>query len=45
VVLARFRGGKQASWKNLDQVWNLVGDKAAFQEYIKNEVAAFTGKS
>ena len=43
VVLVRYRDGKQVEWKNLDKVWNLLGDKVAFQDYITGEVKAFIG--
>ncbi len=43
VVLVRYRDGKQVEWKNLDKVWNLLGDKVAFQDYITGEVKAFLG--
>jgi len=39
VVLARMNGGQIDDWKRLDEVWALVGDKAAFAEYIRNEVS------
>ena len=41
VVLVRYRGGKQVRWKNLDQVWNLLGNKTAFHNYIVREVDSF----
>ena len=45
VVLVRYRDGKQVAWKNLDEVWNLLGDKTAFQNYVVDEVNAFFGES
>jgi hypothetical protein len=45
VVLVKMKDGKQVSWKNLDKVWSLLGDKIAFKKYITDEVTAFTGKS
>ena len=42
--LVRYRDGKQVAWKNLEKVWSLLGDKAAFQEYITHEVDAFIGE-
>ena len=45
VVLVRYRNGKQVVWKNLDQVWILLGDKTAFQDYIVKEVDAFIKES
>ena len=44
VVIVRYRDGKQVAWKNLEKVWSLLGDKAAFQEYITHEVDAFIGE-
>ncbi len=37
VVLVKMAGGKQVAWKNLDQVWPLVGDKPAFLAYVQKE--------
>ena len=41
VILAEFRDGRPFRWKNLDKVWDLLGDKAAFQAYVADEAAAF----
>ena len=41
VVLSRRRGGREVDWKNLDRIWDLVGDKDAYVAYIRDEVAAF----
>ena len=43
IILVHYRNGIQADWKNLDQIWNLVGDKAAFQNYISGEMKSFLG--
>ena len=45
VVLVRYRDGKQVEWKNLDQVWNFLGDETAFKEYVVSEVNAFVKES
>lgn len=45
VVLVRYRDGKQVEWKNLDQIWDLLGDKVAFQDYIVKEVNSFVQES
>lgn len=37
VVIAEFEGSEQKRWKNLGQVWQLVGDEQAFLKYIQNE--------
>lgn len=41
VVLSDLVKGKQVRWKNLDKIWEYLGDKAAFQAYIRDEVAAY----
>ncbi len=41
VVLSDLADGKQIHWKNLDKIWEHLGDKAAFQAYIREEVAAY----
>ncbi len=38
VVLVRVENGKQARWKNLEGVWDLVYDKDAFVAYIRTEI-------
>ncbi|NUM52359.1 MAG: hypothetical protein HUU46_01825 [Candidatus Hydrogenedentes bacterium] len=40
IVLSRIAGGKQTRWKNLDKVWDLVYDKTAFIDYVRNEIRA-----
>jgi hypothetical protein len=37
VVLARMKAGQIQDWKRLDEVWALVGDKAAFATLIRKE--------
>ena len=41
VVLAEFRGGIQARWKNLAEVWDRTGDRADFVGYVQRELADF----
>lgn len=45
VVLVKMRNGKQVAWRNLDRVWQLLGDKARFQKYITEEVKKFVEKA
>ncbi|HEY3414117.1 MAG TPA: nitrophenyl compound nitroreductase subunit ArsF family protein [Armatimonadota bacterium] len=40
VVLSDVRNGKEAKWKNLDKVWTLLRDEAAFKSYVRDEVKA-----
>jgi hypothetical protein len=41
VILSRVTEGKETEWKNLDQIWKLVGDKEEFVSYVQMEVANF----
>lgn len=41
VVVVEIKNGKQVRWKNLEQIWNLLGDKAAFIGYVQKEVGAY----
>ena len=41
LVLVKTRGGEQEDWRNLDRVWELVGDEAEFKAYVEAEVTAF----
>jgi hypothetical protein len=44
VVLVRIVNGKQQSYKILNDVWELVGDKARFQAYVDKEVRGYLAK-
>lgn len=41
LVLVKIRDGKQAAWKNLKRIWELVRDKRAFVTYVQNEVGSY----
>jgi len=41
VVLVRPKAGKQADWKNLPKVWELLNDKDKFVRYIQEETRAW----
>lgn len=41
LVVAKIKGGRQVEWKNLERVWELVGDKSAFLKYVQNEVRQY----
>ena len=45
IVIVKIQNGKQTQWKNLDRIWELVGDKAVFVKYIIDEVAMYLGAS
>ncbi len=45
VVIALFKNGKQSDWKRLDQVWQLVGDREAFINYVQSETRSLLEQS
>jgi hypothetical protein len=40
VIVSTQKDGKEASWKNLDQIWTLIGDQTQYMDYIRKEVRA-----
>lgn len=44
VVLAKFKDGKQVAWKGLPEVWEHVGNKTAFVDFVQNSLRIFTGE-
>ena len=44
VVLVHIADGRQQSYKILNDVWELVGDKAKFQAYVDKEVRGYLAK-
>jgi len=44
VILVKYKADKQVEWKNLQKIWELVGDKPAFLEYVQNEVRSYLEK-
>jgi hypothetical protein len=43
VVLARFQEGKQVTWKGLPEVWEHVGNKRAFVDFVQTSLQQFAG--
>ena len=41
LIVARVAGGKVAEYKNLTEIWAKVRDKAAFVEYVRNNVKSY----
>lgn len=37
VVVQKYAGGKALNWSRLDKVWQLLGDKDAFMNYVADE--------
>ncbi len=45
LVVASYVGGKQTAWKNLTLVWEYVGDRDKFFQYLKDETAKFLSET
>ena len=43
VVLVELADGEQVRWKNLEQIWDLVGDRPTYLQYIRDNTEAFLG--
>ena len=43
LVVADVQNGRQKQWKNLQCIWELVGDKEAFLRYVQQEVREYLG--
>jgi len=41
IVVAEERGGKILRWKNLDKIWELLGNEGAYTNYVTEGVRAF----
>jgi hypothetical protein len=41
LVLVKVRDGKQVEWRNLEKVWDLVGDKNKFEKYVQTNVREY----
>ncbi|HNX90963.1 MAG TPA: nitrophenyl compound nitroreductase subunit ArsF family protein [Candidatus Omnitrophota bacterium] len=41
LILSLEKDGKETKWKNLDRIWDLVGNKKEYMEYVKNGVDDF----
>lgn len=44
VVVSRIENGQEMRWENLEDIWELVYDKPAYQEYIRSNVKDFLGE-
>jgi hypothetical protein len=41
LVIVEISNGKQKSWKNLEKIWELVGNKEAFIYYVQEELKSY----
>lgn len=44
VILAEMKQGKVTRSKNLDKIWELLGNKDKFESYIESEIRKFKGE-
>lgn len=45
VILSEVVDGREVRWKNLEKVWTLLRDEAAFRQYVHAEVASFLAEN
>ena len=41
LIVSLNRDGKEIKWKNLPDIWKLVGDQEKFEEYVRRETRRF----
>lgn len=41
LILSLIKDGKETKWINLDKIWELVGNKEIFIDYVKSGIADF----
>jgi hypothetical protein len=41
LILSLVKYGKQTKWKNLDKIWEYVGNKQRFIDYVTSEINGF----
>ncbi|MCD1293951.1 hypothetical protein CUJ83_02935 [Methanocella sp. CWC-04] len=41
VIVSGIRDGKEVNWKNLDRVWELLGDKSSFIRYVQENTKEY----
>lgn len=44
IVLVDAKDGKTLEYKNLTGIWQVIGSKSKFQDYVSKEVSAYLGK-
>jgi hypothetical protein len=44
LVVQRIQEGKNADWKNLQRIWELVGNEEEFVKYVQGEVSSMLGE-
>ncbi len=44
VVIVKIENGKRTAWKNLERVWDLTDDKAAYMSYVGAEIKKYLAR-
>ena len=44
LVVSRVEGGEEADWTNMERVWDLVGRREEFLQYVQNQVRVYLGR-
>lgn len=44
LVVVSYAGDKQIKYKNLERVWDYLGSKAEFENYVRTELSGFTSE-
>ena len=44
LILSRVKDNQELEWKNLDQIWKLVGNEDKYKAYVVNEIKEFLGE-
>lgn len=45
LVLVKTNNGQQVDWRNLERVWELVGNRAAFSAYVEDGINSYLAES
>ena len=41
LILSRMEGDEETGWRNLDKIWELVGDQEKYTAYVQEEIRKF----
>jgi hypothetical protein len=44
VIVSDWRNGKELRWKNLEKVWEFLGNETAFKKYVIDEIQVYSEK-
>ncbi len=41
LIVSERKGGKEVRWKNLPEIWKLVGDREQYEQYVRSEIGDY----